>query len=67
LLVLADEPTGNLDEDTGAKVMELLVNLTRESGKNLIMATHNLDNARLADRVFHLHEGKLIEDIPAPL
>lgn len=63
LLVLADEPTGNLDGDTGAQVMDLLVRLTREAGKNLIMATHNLDNARRADRVFHLHEGKLVEDL----
>jgi putative ABC transport system ATP-binding protein len=67
LLVLADEPTGNLDEDTGAHVMDLLVHLTREAGKNLIMATHNLDNARRADRVLHLHEGKLIEDVKAPV
>jgi putative ABC transport system ATP-binding protein len=67
LLVLADEPTGNLDEDTGAQVMDLLVHLTREAGKNLIMATHNLDNARRADRVLHLHEGKLIEDVKALL
>src|SRR3990172_1214977 len=65
LLVLADEPTGNLDEDTGVQVMDLLVHLTREAGKNLIMATHNLDNARRADRVLHLHEGKLIEDVKA--
>jgi putative ABC transport system ATP-binding protein len=65
LLVLADEPTGNLDEDTGKQVMDLLVHLTREAGKNLIMATHNLDNARRADRVLHLHEGKLIEDVKA--
>lgn len=62
LLVLADEPTGNLDEDTGAQIMDLLVRLTREAGKNLIMATHNLDNTRRANRVFHLHEGKLVED-----
>lgn len=66
LLVLADEPTGNLDEDTGSQVMDLLVHLTRESGKNLIMATHNLDNARRADRVFHLHEGKLVENQKEP-
>jgi putative ABC transport system ATP-binding protein len=65
LLVLADEPTGNLDENTGAQVMDLLVHLSREAGKNLIMATHNLDNARRADRVFHLHEGKLVEEAKA--
>ena len=66
LLVLADEPTGNLDEDTGAQIMDLLVRLSREAGKNLIMATHNLDNVRRADRVFHLHEGKLVVDQKVP-
>lgn len=66
LLLLADEPTGNLDEDTGAQVMDLLVHMTREAGKNLIMATHNLDNAHRADRILHLHEGKLVEDAKVP-
>lgn len=61
LLVLADEPTGNLDEDTGAQVMDLLEQLTRKAGKNLLMATHNLENARRADRVVQLREGKLVE------
>src|SRR3990170_3120151 len=61
LLVLADEPTGNLDEDTGAQVMALLEQLTRQAGKNLVMATHNLENVRRADRVVHVHEGKLVE------
>ncbi|HLE73467.1 MAG TPA: ABC transporter ATP-binding protein [Anaerolineales bacterium] len=61
LLVLADEPTGNLDEETGAQVMELLEKLTRRAGKNLVMATHNLDNARRADRVIHVREGKLVK------
>jgi len=61
MLVLADEPTGNLDEDTGAQVMALLEQLTRQAGKNLVMATHNLENVRRADRVVHVHEGKLVE------
>ncbi len=64
LLVLADEPTGNLDEDTGAQIMALLEQLTRQAGKNLIMATHNLDNARLADRILRMHDGKLVS-VPA--
>ena len=59
LLVLADEPTGNLDEERGAQVMDLLESLTRERGKNLIMATHSLQNARHADRVLHLRDGRL--------
>ena len=62
LLVLADEPTGNLDEEAGAQVMELLEKLTRAAGKNLIMATHNLENARRADRIVRIHEGKLVEE-----
>ena len=61
LLVLADEPTGNLDEDTGAQIMNLLERLTRRANKNLIMATHNMVNARRADRIVHMHEAKLVE------
>jgi len=59
LLVLADEPTGNLDEETGLQVMDLLESLTRSRGKNLVMATHSLENAKRADRVFHLRDGHL--------
>jgi len=61
LLVLADEPTGNLDEETGRQVLELLDRLTRQAGRNLIMVTHSNDAAALADRVLHLREGKLVE------
>ena len=62
LLVLADEPTGNLDEDTGARVLELLLDLTRDAGKTLFMATHAPEVARLANRVLHLDHGKLVSD-----
>jgi putative ABC transport system ATP-binding protein len=61
MLVLADEPTGNLDQETGTNIMDLLVRLTREAGKNLIMATHNMDNAQRADRILQLREGKLVD------
>ncbi|MEX2144277.1 MAG: ABC transporter ATP-binding protein [Anaerolineales bacterium] len=61
LLVLADEPTGNLDEETGSQVMDLLEQLTRQERKNLVMATHNMENARRADRVVNVREGKLVE------
>jgi putative ABC transport system ATP-binding protein len=60
LLVLADEPTGNLDEDTGRNILSLLLELTHDAGKTLIMATHNPDILRLADRVCRIHEGKLL-------
>jgi putative ABC transport system ATP-binding protein len=59
-LVLADEPTGNLDEETGQQVLALLLELTRDAGKTLVMATHNPDIVPLADRVCRIHEGKLM-------
>ena len=59
LLVLADEPTGNLDRETGRQVMALLDQLTRQAGKNLILVTHSAKAASLADRVLHLRDGRL--------
>jgi putative ABC transport system ATP-binding protein len=61
ILVLADEPTGNLDEETGKQVLGLLDRLTRQAGKNLVMVTHSQDAARIADRILCLREGKLTE------
>ncbi len=61
LLVLADEPTGNLDEETGRTVLALLDRLTRQAGKNLIMVTHSREAACLGDRTFYLRERKLVE------
>jgi putative ABC transport system ATP-binding protein len=62
LLVLADEPTGNLDEDTGDTVLNLLLELTRDTGKTLFMATHAPEVAEQADRVLHLVHGKLVNE-----
>ena len=59
LLVLADEPTGNLDDETGKQVLSLLDRLTRQAGKNLILVTHSLEAAKYADRVLYLRDGKL--------
>ena len=64
LLVLADEPTGNLDEDTGRQVMALLDRLTRQSGKNLILVTHSNEAAAYADRILTLRDGKLLNGTP---
>jgi putative ABC transport system ATP-binding protein len=66
LLVLADEPTGNLDADTGAQVLDLIDTLTRRAGKNLLMVTHSPDVVGLADRVFRMAEGHLVEE-PLPV
>jgi len=60
-LVLADEPTGNLDEETGRQVLRLLDQLTRQVGKSMILVTHSLEAASIADRVFSLRDGKLVE------
>jgi putative ABC transport system ATP-binding protein len=61
LLVLADEPTGNLDEETGRRVLELLDQLTRRAGRNLLLVTHSQEVAGYADRSLRLIEGRLVE------
>jgi putative ABC transport system ATP-binding protein len=58
-LVLADEPTGNLDEATGQIVMDLLLRMAREEGSALLYATHSRELAALADEVWALHSGVL--------
>lgn len=65
LLVLADEPTGNLDEDTGRQVLALLERLTRQAGKSMLLVTHSLEAAAIADRVFALREGQLVAQVQA--
>ena len=61
LLVLADEPTGNLDLETGLQVLELLDRLTRQAGKTMVMVTHSPEVVGIADRVFRIAEGNLVE------
>lgn len=60
-LVLADEPTGNLDDQTGKQVLCLLDNLTRKAGKNMIMVTHSLEAAGIADRLIYLRDSALYD------
>lgn len=59
-VLLADEPTGNLDEATAETVIELLERLIRRSGSTMIMATHSTTLASTCDRSFELHNGKLV-------
>lgn len=59
-LLLADEPTGNLDQDTGEVVLELMETLCRQGGLTMIMATHSRSVANIADRVLHIEHGKLV-------
>jgi putative ABC transport system ATP-binding protein len=60
-LILADEPTGNLDEENGVRVLDLLTALVREHAATLIVVTHSDEVAARADRVLRLHEGHLQE------
>jgi putative ABC transport system ATP-binding protein len=60
-LVLADEPTGNLDLATGRRVIELLDRLTRQAGKTLVMATHGQEVMGVADRIVSIEAGRLVE------
>src|SRR5471030_3078445 len=58
-LILADEPTGNLDEGTGDAVIDLLLGLCRESGTALVLVTHNVGYAAKTQRQLFLHNGVL--------
>ncbi len=60
-IILADEPTGNLDRNTGEKVMELLISEVQKRNKTLIVITHDMHIARMMDRVFELKDAKLYE------
>jgi putative ABC transport system ATP-binding protein len=61
-LVLADEPTGNLDRDTGEQIVRPMRDLNRRTGAAFVVVTHNADIAKVADRVVHIRNGKVIED-----
>lgn len=67
-LVLADEPTGNLDSDSGAKVVSLLADLAHREGKCVVIVTHDEGVLRVADRCYRMVDGKLdLEMLPATL
>ena len=61
-LLLADEPTGSLDAETGMRVLELIVGLARNAGRTMIIVTHSEDVARAADRVLAIRDGFLVEE-----
>jgi putative ABC transport system ATP-binding protein len=64
-LLFADEPTGNLDSDTGAHIVALLETLNRESGTTIILVTHDLQLAARAQRIIRLADGVVVSDAPS--
>ena len=59
-IILADEPTGNLDSKMGAEIMELLHRLNKEDGRTIVMVTHNEQQARQTDRIIKMLDGRQI-------
>lgn len=59
-LVLADEPTGNLDSASGAVILDLLIEAVTDAGCALVMVTHDASAASRANRTVHLHDGRLV-------
>ena len=62
-ILLADEPTGNLDSTNGKRVLELLQALRREAGTTIVLVTHDPEVAALADRAVHLRDGRIEKDV----
>jgi putative ABC transport system ATP-binding protein len=62
-LVLADEPTGNLDSVTGAETIELLLDLRRERGMTIVLATHDPIVASRCDRIVRIRDGRIVDDL----
>ncbi len=62
LLILADEPTGNLDAETSRQILGIMDELVRKEGKTLLLVTHSPEAAAITDRVFTLKEGRLTEE-----
>jgi putative ABC transport system ATP-binding protein len=65
-LLLADEPTGNLDSETAAEIVQLLLDLRAEHAMTVIVATHNPQVAARCDRVARLLDGRLLDDVEVP-
>jgi len=58
-IILADEPTGNLDSDSGKQIINYLININKSRKTTIILATHDLDLAQTADRIIHIKDGRV--------
>src|SRR5512136_1727191 len=61
-IILADEPTGNLDSRSGAEILDLLMQLNRERGTTLVIVTHEPDIAEHTRRILHIYDGEIVRD-----
>jgi putative ABC transport system ATP-binding protein len=66
LLLLADEPTGNLDSSNSDQIVHLLRNLVDDRGQTILMVTHDARNAAIADRIVRLRDGLVVDEQPLP-
>ena len=62
-IILADEPTGNLDTKSSEEIVELLKKTNKEYKQTIIMITHNLEIAKVADRIIKLEDGKIVKEV----
>ena len=62
-IILADEPTGNLDSKTGSEVVKCIVDLNRKYGKTVLIVTHDMQLANVANRIITISDGKIVKDI----
>ena len=62
-LVLADEPTGNLDSKASDEIVELLRRSNKELKQTIVMITHNMEIAKIADRIITLEDGKIVKEV----
>jgi putative ABC transport system ATP-binding protein len=58
-IILADEPTGNLDTKSGEEIMQLLLDLNQKEGATLLIVTHDPDAAAVAERIIHIRDGQI--------
>ena len=63
-ILFADEPTGNLDEETGEKVIQLLFDLNKETGTTLVIISHDLDLANRTQQILRLKGGQILTNLP---
>jgi len=62
-IILADEPTGNLDTESGKPILDMLKRLSKNEGKTVIIVTHDPDAAAIADRIVRLRDGRVVQEV----